>query len=764
MEGQTFSHYQVLERLGGGGMGVVYKALDTTLDRHVALKFLPPELTRDDDARQRFMQEAKAASALDHPNVCTIHEIASTPDDQLFIAMGYYAGETLKQRIARGPVAIDDALDIIRQVGEGLAAAHAAGIVHRDIKPANIVVTTSGLVKVLDFGIAKLTGLTDTGITLGTVSYMSPEQVNGEDAGPQSDVWALGAVFYELLTGQPPFPGDRPAVVMHGITGRAPTTVRELRPETSPQVARVVTRALEKSRARRYATVGDFLAAISAGGATADPETAAVTGPDSTGPTEATVRPGGKASGVPSIAVLPFENMSADPEQEYFCDGLTEELIDALARLDGLRVVARTSAFQFKGQAHDLRDVGRQLGVGTVLEGSVRKVGSRLRINAQLINAGDGCHLWSERYDRELHDIFAVQDEIARSVVDKLQVELLGSAAALLVRPPTKNLEAHAHYLQGRHYRHSRGNVLKACQCFEQAVQEDPAYAAAWAGLAEATVTAGYYMGYPPREAARKAREAVERALAIDDGLSEAHTSLGLIRFWFDWQWLESEKDFTRAIELDRTSPYGLIGYARTLAFMGRTEEALEQVARAREADPLSAHALSEAAVALMIAGRYDEALSTCQRALELQPDMAGALWWLALIHLELGRFPEALRALRAVPPGAVGLPLHQGTLGGTLGKTGDVKAARRVLGELHERSQHDYMPPFAFATTYNGLGEFDRCVDYLEQVYEERSPTMLFFVGLPFWAPVRRHPRGQDLLRRMNLPLPPTSSPASLL
>ena len=767
MEGQIFSHYQVLERLGGGGMGVVYKALDTTLDRHVALKFLPPELTRDDEARRRFMQEAKAASALDHPNVCNIHEIASTPDDQLFIAMGYYAGETLKTRIARGPVPVGAALDIIRQVAEGLDEAHAAGIVHRDIKPANIIVTKSGLVKILDFGIAKLTGatgLTETGITLGTVSYMSPEQVNGEDAGPQSDVWALGAVFYELLTGQPPFPGDRPAVVLHGITDRVPTPVRGRCPDASPDIVRVVTGALEKSRARRYATVGDLLAAIPATGATAAPEAAALSGTSVTRSIEATVGPGTASAEVPSIAVLPFENMSADPEQEYFCDGLTEELIDALARLDGLRVVARTSAFQFKGQAHDLRNVGRQLGVGTVLEGSVRKVGSRLRINAQLINADDGCHLWSERYDRELHDIFAVQDEIARSVVDRLQVELLGSATSLLVRPPTKSLEAHTHYLQGRHYRHSRGNVLKACQCFERAVQEDPAYAAAWAGLAEATVTAGYYMGYPPREAARKAREAVERALALDDGLSEAHTSLGLIRFWFDWQWLESEQDFTRAIELDRASPYGLIGYARFLAFMGRTEEALGQAARAREADPLSAHALSEAAVALMIAGRYDEALVTCQRALELQPDMTGALWWLALIHLELGRFPEALRALRAVPPGAAGLPLHQGTLGGTLGKTGDFKAARQVLGDLHERSQHDYVPPFALATTYNGLGEFDRCVDYLEQVYEERSPTMLFFVGLPFWAPVRRHPRGQDLLRRMNLPHPPTSSPAALL
>ena len=594
MEGQTFSHYTILERLGGGGMGVVYKALDTTLDRHVALKFLPPELTRDDEARRRFMQEAKAASALDHPNVCAIHEITSTPDDQLFIAMGYYAGETLKQRIARGPLPVVEALDIVRQVGAGLAEAHATGIVHRDIKPANIIVTASGLVKILDFGIAKLTGatgLTETGITLGTVSYMSPEQVNGEEAGPQSDVWALGAVFYEMLTGRPPFPGDRPAVVMHGITDRPPAPLRELRSGVSPDVARVVTRALEKSRVRRYATAREFLAAMPAGGAPAamDPE---ATTADATRLNNPTLGPGTAASQVPSIAVLPFADMSQGKDQDYFCEGLAEELIDALARIEGLRVVARMSAFQFQAKGHDLRVVGEKLKVTTVLEGSVRKAGNRLRINAQLINVADGYHLWSERYDREMDDIFAVQDEIARAVVTELKVKLLGASSQPMVTRPTESLEAYSCYMQGRHYRFSRYNVAKANQCFEEAVRHDPAYSAAWMGVGEAAVLGGLFLLQRPREAAAKANTAVERALALDDGLADAHVAAGKIRFWFDWRWDDAEREFRRAIELNPTDVDTYASYATALAYIGRTEEALTQATKALEIDPLSTHAL----------------------------------------------------------------------------------------------------------------------------------------------------------------------------
>ena len=755
MEGQTFSHYQVLERLGGGGMGVVYKALDTTLDRHVALKFLPPELTRDDEARRRFVQEAKAASALDHPNVCAIHEIASTPDDQLFIAMGYYAGETLKQRVARGPLPVAAAIDIIRQVGEGLAEAHAAGIVHRDIKPANIILTKSGLVKILDFGIAKLTGatgLTETGITLGTVSYMSPEQVNGENAGPQSDVWALGAVFYELLTGQPPFPGDRPAVVLHGITDRAPAPVRGFCPDASPDIVRVVTGALEKSRARRYATVGDFLAAISAAGATEALEIAALSGADVTRSTEATIGPGMESSDRPSIAVLPFADMSPGKDQDYFCEGLAEELIDALARLEGLRVVARTSAFRFKGDAPDLREVGQKLNVTTVLEGSVRKAGNRLRINAQLINVADGYHLWTERYDRELDDVFAVQDEIARAVVTKLKVKLLGAPEQALVVRPTESLEAYACYMQGRHYRFSRYNVAKASRFFEEAVRHDPGYVAAWAGVAEAAVLAGIFVQQRPQEASVTARAAVERALTLDDDVAEAHDAAAKIHFWFDWRWDDAEREFARAIELNPSNAGIYASYGHFLAYMGRTDMALAQAAKAGAIDPLSTRASVVAGYALVVGCRYEEAITAFRQALELQPDLVVALWHLSLSYAACDKPEEAVAVLRQVSGATARSAVHLAFCGHALAGAGQESEAKQCLTALRDRVEHEYVAPFLFAFVHAGLGEFEKALDYLEDAYAERSPELIF-LQRPDWAPLRHLPRFQALRRRVGLP-----------
>ena len=669
--------------------------------------------------------------------------------------MGYYAGETLKQRIARGPLAIGDALDIIRQAGEGLAEAHAAGVVHRDVKPANIIVTTNGLVKILDFGIAKLTGvtgLTETGITLGTVSYMSPEQVNGEEAGPQSDVWALGAVLYELLTGQPPFPGDRPAVVLHAITGRAPSPVRARCPEASPGVVRVVTRALEKTRTLRYRTACDFLAAIPGADAVAALGTEALRGPDAARPTEATVGTATDAPEVPSIAVLPFANMSADPEQEYFCEGLAEELIDALARLDGLRVVARTSAFQFRGKGHDLREVAEKLKVRTVLEGSVRKAGNRLRINAQLINADDGYHLWSERYDREMDDIFAVQDEIARAVVSELKVKLLGAAERALVTRPTESLEAYACYMQGCHYRFSRYEVAKASQCFEEAVRHDPAYAAAWAGVAEAAVLAGIFLRQRPQEASTRARAAVERALTLDDGLAEAHLAAAKIRFWFDWRWDDADREFARAIGLNAANADAYAGYGTCLAWLGRTDEALIQVAGAHAIDPLSAHAFAVAAYAYLVGRRYEEGIIACRQALDLEPGMTNVRWWLSLIYQAKKLPEEALATLRDVSEGTTRSSIDLGFLGHALARAGQESEARRVLTELQSRAEHRYVAQATFATVHLGLGDLEQALDCMEGTFEERGSSILA-INRPEWDALRDHPRFQELRRRVGAP-----------
>ena len=746
MEGQTLSNYAVRERLGSGGMGVVYKALDTRLDRHVALKFLPPELTRSADAQRRFVQEAKAASALDHPNICTIHEINETADGQLYLVMAYYAGETLKERIDRGPLDVADAVRIATDVGRGLARAHAAGIVHRDIKPANVMLTSEGQVKIVDFGIAKLTNadtMTATGATLGTVAYMAPEQLRGGVADERTDVWALGVLLYEMLAGQRPFGGESREGTAMAILTSDPPPLRDRCPEAPAALVTVVASCLQKSPDARCATATEAVERLSrmeSGEGTPTAATAPIA------PAAVEERP--------SIAVLPFANMSPDKDQDYFCEGLAEELIDAVARLEGLRVVARTSAFQFRGKSHDLAEVGRKLKVKTVLEGSVRKAGNRLRINAQLINAEDGYHLWTQRYDRELDDIFAVQEDIARAVVQQLEVTLLDTPDRTLVARPTASLEAYTCYMRGRYYRLSRFDLEKASQCFEEAARHDPTYAAAWTGVADAAVMAGYLGLQAPGTSGKKARTAIERALALDESLSETYTTLGRIRFWLDWEWDEAERAYLRALELNPSNADALESYAASvLGFLGRTDEALVQVARAREIDPLSVHASTSAATALLQGRRFQEATAAAHQALELQPGNTLALVCLSGACLGRSQHQEAVTHLRHLPN-----PDHlPGLMGHALAVAGQESEARQMLAELPRKSEHAYVSPFWQALIHLGLGEIDEAMDQLERAYEERSP-LLIYLQWNHWDVIRAQPRFQDLHRRVGLPEPPST------
>ncbi len=726
-------------------MGVVYRAHDPRLDRHVAIKLLPPDLTRDETAKQRFLQEAKAASALDHPNICTIHEINETADGQLYLAMAHYEGETLKQRIERGPLPLDQALDTAIQVGQGLGEAHKAGIVHRDIKPANLMNTKGGQVKILDFGLAKTAGsdsiTRQSGTRLGTVAYMSPEQARGQTVDARTDIWSLGVVVYELVTGQPPFGGEQADAILYAILREDPVPLTGKRTGVPLDLERVVTRALAKSVDDRYQTVADLVSELRGIKWRLESATTTLTG--------ATGKP------VPAVAVLPFTNMSPDPEQEYFCDGMAEELIDALARLEGLRVVARTSAFQFKGQAHDIRRIGEQLNVQTVLEGSVRKAGNRLRIRAQLINVSDGYHLWSERYDRELTDVFAIQDELTKTIVTQLGARL-GVSGTLPKRARAENLAAYDLYLLGKFHanRYTYDGYQKAVECYEQATEADPDYAAAYAALASAHAWFGHIQGVKPSEIYPRGKTAALRAVALDDSLAEGHSALGYIRFAYDWDWAGAEAEFKRAIALNPHSVASHFQYCIYLGNVGRLEEAIAASEQAVRLDPLSVAAAQALGCWCVAAQRYDEGRIHLERALDRDPNFALAHVLLAVLYVKTQMPEKAVEQCERLVSASGGAPnpLAQSMLGFTCAVAHRTKEARSVLATLENLARTQYVSAAFIAFVYIGLGEHDEAFRWLEKGFEERAGALTW---LPTWAvydSLRDDPRFNQLLQRMEL------------
>jgi len=640
-DGADVGHYRIVRQIGAGGMGEVYLARDTALNRRVALKFLPPHLARDPELRARFTREAQAAAALDHPNIVTVHEVGEH-DGRPFFAMQYVEGHTLRHVAREEPLTLGEIPDLVARIADGLSQAHAQGLIHRDIKSANIILDKHRRPRILDFGLASVQGgemLTQAGTTLGTAAYMSPEQAAGKNVDARSDLFSLGVVLYELVTGRLPFEGENAAAILHRITTAEPEPPSRHKPDVPVDLEQIISRCLAKDPAERYQSATDLAADLRRAGRAM----AAAASKSETAP--------------PSIAVLPFANMSADPENEYFADGLTEELLNVLAQNARLKVTGRTSSFAFKGKQEDLRGIGRKLGVATLLEGSVRKAGNRVRITAQLVNAEDGFHLWSKAYDRVLEDIFAIQDEIAAAVGEALHVTLLGGVSAggpSTGGPPTTagpearrapNPEVYDLVLRAKQStRQMTGASLAlARSLYRKALELDPDYAPAWSGMASALSRLGGY-GYADHEASfQEARKCAKRALELGDSLATAHTTLGWIQLAYEHDFSGAGESFRKGVSLAPSNSQMVTGLATHAGAMGHYDEALPLATRAVELDPLDPESHQYQGRILLWADRPATAEGAFRRALELSPGMAAVQTLLAYSLLAQGKSEEAL-------------------------------------------------------------------------------------------------------------------------
>lgn len=747
--GTKLGPYDIVAPLGAGGMGEVYRARDTKLGRDVALKILSGG-TAPPDALKRFQREARAVAALNHPNIVTIHSIEEANGLQFF-TMEMVDGRPLNQLISTGGLPLEEFFDYAMAIGDALAAAHEKGIVHRDLKPANIMVDKRRATKILDFGLAKVTeaagGALETVLethsqadaVAGTLPYMSPEQLQGHTVDSRSDIFSAGTVFYEMATGKRPFSGATAAEIASAILRDAVKPVREQRGELPAGLEKIIARCLAKEPSQRYATAREMRDAME--------QLRLESQRGSTG-----ARAYGRQG--PSIAVLPFLNMSADAENEFFADGITEEIINVLSQIHDLQVAARTSAFSFKGKHVDLRVIGEELNVRTVLEGSVRKAGNRLRITAQLVNVEDGYHLWSERYDREMQDVFEIQDEIARAITDKLKVTLGAEREEPLVKAGTGNMDAYQLYLKGRILFSRRGlGIPQSLECFRRAVELDAKYAQAWAGLADSYTMHAVFGFARPEASLKGAKEAAERAVALDPLLAEAHNALAGCSLLFDWDPARAEREFLKALELNPRYVLARDWYAFFYLgiFAGRFEEGITEARRAAESDPLSAYAVAMVAHAYFIAGRYPEALPIMRKALEMDPESFLARWSLQnALHWQ-GTFEESIAAGEIALAMSGRSPMAMTSLAATYADWGKPKEANAIYEEMRARAEREYVQPFLFAMTAAALGKQDDAIRYAREAFRIRDPWLI--IGARFFpdaARLREDPRFQEILAEM--------------
>jgi eukaryotic-like serine/threonine-protein kinase len=796
--GQTISHYLMVEKIGAGGMGVVYKAKDTRLARFVALKFLPDKTAHDPLALERFRREARAASVLNHPGICTIYDIGEQ-GGRAFIAMEFIDGETLRSRIQGKPLALQEILKLGIQIAEALDAAHTEGIIHRDIKPANIFVTRRAQAKVLDFGLAKLvpTGLAGTdaelaaesadstsivGIISGTPSYMSPEQIRGDDLDPRTDIFSLGVVLYEMATGRQAFGGRTGGAIIEAVLTHPPVSVRSINPDIPPRLENIIDHALHKDRDQRYQLAADLLADLQQlnretdfrQGPNGDTKSIPVSTATPAFPSgsrrprtstrqKSVLRAERPARGISSLAVFPFENLTRDPENEYLSDGIPGSLINNLATVPRLRVIAQSTVFRYKGRQIDPQAVGRELHVRAVLTGRMMQSGGSLRVGTELVDVATGTQLWGEQFDRKPGDIFAIQDEISHEISEKLRLQLTRAEKKRLIKRHTQDPEAYRLYLQGRHHwnRWTEEGFYKAIGYFLQAVEKDPGYALAFAGVADSYVLLGWNSYLPPKDAFPQGRAAAMKALQLDPGLGEAHASLAAVLWLYDWQWPEAQSEFKRSLALNPTYPTANHWHAEFVMTMGLPIEAITKMKNSQELDPLSLIINVAIGWAFYMARRYDEAIEQLLRTVELDPHYPVTYWILGLLYRITGRHDLAISAGEKAVHLSGGSPLIRAALAHTYGVSGRASEARQALDDLTQLAKRKYVAPHFLAGVYIGLGENDRAMEYLERSHDEHSHWLIYLHIDPSMDALRSNPRFQELLKRVGLPALAAAIPA---